>query len=162
MTACHAIEIILTRPATHSELRHARRSVRLAANADRTRLMSVQRAHSAGSALHVLRHQLSTRLPIDVLTTHYPDGHGQVLLNVTLGHGADRVLRRDAAVLGQRPQDVLRQRVTAALAREEQNRARSLKDRLEGLFADHTPEEVLVGVASCVRNRQHHRAPTTP
>lgn len=40
----HAVEIILARPATPGELRHARRSVPVAANADRTRLMAVQYA----------------------------------------------------------------------------------------------------------------------
>ncbi|GAB2966386.1 hypothetical protein [Streptomyces heilongjiangensis] len=44
--------------------------------------MAVQRAHSPGGALHLLRRQLGSRLPIDILTTHYPDHRGQVLLNV--------------------------------------------------------------------------------
>ncbi|MFE7214521.1 hypothetical protein ACFU93_32170 [Streptomyces sp. NPDC057611] len=39
MTPFHAVEITLTRPATHRELRHARERARLTANADRTRLL---------------------------------------------------------------------------------------------------------------------------
>ncbi|MFJ4633402.1 hypothetical protein [Streptomyces sp. NPDC088847] len=96
MTPHHAVEIALTRPATPGELRLAGRGVPLAANADRTRLMAVQGARSPGGALHGLRRRLDALLPIDVLSTHYPDRHGQVLLNVALGHAADRALRRDA------------------------------------------------------------------
>jgi hypothetical protein len=96
----HAVEIILTRPATPGELRHARCGVSLAASADRTRLMAVHSARSPGSALHALRRRLGARLPIDVLTTHYPNRHSQVLLNVTLSHAADKALRQDAKVLG--------------------------------------------------------------
>jgi len=64
--------------------------VPLAANADRTRLMAVHGARSPGGALHALRRQLDALLPVDVLTTHYPNRHGQILLNVALGHAADR------------------------------------------------------------------------
>ncbi|MEU0818690.1 hypothetical protein [Streptomyces mirabilis] len=70
MTPHHAIEIALTRPATAAELQRARRTVALAANAERTRLMAVQQARSPGRALHRLRHHLDALLPIDVLTTH--------------------------------------------------------------------------------------------
>ncbi|MFF8996229.1 hypothetical protein ACF09H_41180 [Streptomyces sp. NPDC014983] len=167
MTPCHAVDIILTRPATHSELRQASHRVQLAADADRTRLTAVQPARSAGRALHLLRRRLGTHLPIDVLTTHYPDRHGQVLLNVALGRVAHQSLRRSAQALGQRPQDVLRQRLLAALAREEQQRARHLDDRLEDLLADHTPNEVLTRLARrvlAVSTPGHppHRSPSPP
>ncbi|PJM91463.1 hypothetical protein [Streptomyces sp. CB01373] len=162
MTPFHAVEITLTRPATHSELRHARERVRLAANADRTRLMAVQSARGPSGALHVLRHQLGTRLPIDILTTHYPDRHNQVLLNIALSRSADAALRRRAAVLGQRPQDVLSQSVAADLARREQERTRRLEDRLESLLAHHTLEEVLVCAARALPGRYHCCMPTAP
>ncbi|WP_405669579.1 hypothetical protein [Streptomyces sp. NBC_01530] len=158
----HAVEIVLTRPVTPGELRHARCGVPLAANADRTRLMAVHRARHPDGALHALRRRLGTRLPIDVLTTHYPGRHGQVLLNVSLDRAADSALRQAAAVLGQRPQDVLRRRVTAALAQEEQERARRLEDRLESMLAHHTPEEVLTCLAGLLHSREHHRTPTAP
>ncbi|WP_327347022.1 hypothetical protein [Streptomyces europaeiscabiei] len=67
MTAHHAIEIVLTRPATVDELRRAHSAARLAANADRTRLLALQRAKSPGRALRALRRQLDALLPIDVL-----------------------------------------------------------------------------------------------
>ena len=162
MTPHHAVEITLTRPATSDELRHARRGVPLAANAARTRLMAVHGARSPGGALQALRRRLDAWLPIDVLSTHYPDRHGQILLNVALGHTADRALRRDAAVVGQRPQDLLRRRVTAALTRAEQERARRLEDRIESLLAHHTPDEVLACVAGLLHGRQHHPTRTAP
>ncbi|MET9566275.1 hypothetical protein [Streptomyces tauricus] len=156
MTPCHAVEILLTRPADPSELRYVRSSSRLAVNADRTRLMAVQSAPSPGTALHLLRRQLETHLPIDVLSTHYPDQHGQVLLNVALDRTALRTLRRDAAARGQHPGDVLRQHVTIALARQEERHARQLKERLTPLLTDHTPEEVLAGAAALLQARQGH------
>ncbi|MBK6013560.1 hypothetical protein [Streptomyces sp. MBT53] len=158
----HAVESTLTRPATSGELRHARCGVPLAANADRTRLMAVRGARSPGGALHALRRRLDVLLPIDVLSTHYPDRHGQVLLNVALGHTADRALRRDAAVVGQRPRDLLRRRVTAALTRAEQERARRLEDRLESLLAHHTPHEVLACVDGLLHGRQHQPTRAAP
>lgn len=158
----HAVEITLTRPATHGELRRARRGVTLAANADRTRLMVVHSARSPGGALRVLRRRLGTRLPIDVLTTHYPDRRGQVLLNVALNSAAHEALCRDAAALGQDPQDVLGQRVRAAVARDARERARHLEDRLESLLAHHTPEEVLTGVARCLCGPHYSRTPPAP
>ncbi|GAA3797743.1 hypothetical protein GCM10022403_034500 [Streptomyces coacervatus] len=158
----HAVEVMLTRPAAPGELRRARCGVPLAASADRTRLMAVCSAGSPGGALHALRHRLGARLPIDVLTTHYPDRHGQVLLNVALDHAADQALRQAAAILGQSPQELLRRRVMAALDRDEQERTRRLEARLESLLADHPPAEVLVCVAGLLHSRRHHPARTAP
>jgi hypothetical protein len=44
----------------------------------------------------MLRRRLDALLPIDVLTTHYPDRRGRVLLNVALPHTADQALRQAA------------------------------------------------------------------
>lgn len=143
----HAVEIVLTRPATHSELRRACRRVPLAANADRTRLMTVHSARSASGGLHALRRTLGARLPVDVLITHYPDRRGQVLLNVDLDSATHAVLVQEAAALGLRPQDVLGRRVQAAVAGDARERTRRLEYRLESLLTQHTPEEVLTGVA---------------
>lgn len=156
MTPHHAIEIALTRPATAAELHRARRTVALAANAERTRLMAMQQAGSPGRVLHRLRHQLDALLPIDVLTTHYPDRRGQVRLNVALSHAAHTAIRRAAAARGQRPQDFLSQSVTAAVARHERERAQRLTAQLEELFAHHTAEEVLACTASALLG---HRLP---
>ncbi|MFC8678054.1 hypothetical protein ACFUEN_35865 [Streptomyces griseorubiginosus] len=162
MTAHHAIEIHLTRPITPGELGHLRRGVSVAANADRTRLMTVHAGRSPRRALHTLRRRLGAQLPIDVLTTHYPDKHGQVLLNVALGHRTNQLLCQAAAATGQRPRDVLRERMTEAIARDEQRRAQLLTARLEDLLAQHTPEEVLACAAGLLHSRQRCRTPPEP
>ena len=156
MTPHHAIEVNLTRPATTAELHRACRTVPLAANAERTRLMAMQRAKSPGRALRQLRRRLDALLPIDVLTTHYPDHRGQVRLNVAFSHAAHTAIRRAAATRGQRPQDFLSQSVTAAVARHERERAQRLTAQLEGLLAHHTAEEVLACTASTLLG---HRLP---
>ncbi|NHI06700.1 hypothetical protein STPH2_2063 [Streptomyces sp. KO7888] len=150
MTPHHAIEVTLTRPATTAELHHARRTVPLAANAERTQLMTVQQAKSPCRALRQLRRQLDALLPIDVLTTHYPDHRGQVRLNVALSHAAHTAIRRAAAMQGQRPEDFFSQSVTAAVARHQQERAQRLTAQLEELLAHHTAEEVLACTASAL------------
>lgn len=71
------VEILLTRPVTHRELRRACRILPLGANCDRTRLM-----HPAKTP------------GLDALTTHYPSPSGQVILNVGPGReSADRPSR---------------------------------------------------------------------
>ncbi|NUJ99647.1 hypothetical protein [Streptomyces lunaelactis] len=154
MTRHHAIEITLTRPATAAELHRARRAVPLATNAERTRLMAVQRAKNPSRALRTLRHQLDALLPIDVLTTYYPDQHGQIRLNLALSHAARTAVRRAAATRGQRPQDFLSQSVTTALARHERQRVQRLTTHLEGLHTHYSAEEVLISAASALHCRR--------
>ncbi|WP_349636910.1 DUF6083 domain-containing protein [Streptomyces mirabilis] len=84
----HAIEITLTRPGTDCELRRARRIAAPASNNDRTRLLTLQHAKTHGRALRALRRRLDAVLPIDVLTTHYPDRQGRVLLKRALSRTA--------------------------------------------------------------------------
>ncbi|MFC9629047.1 hypothetical protein ACFTY8_07085 [Streptomyces mirabilis] len=147
MTYHYAVEISLPRPASALELHWARHGVTFAANADRTRLMTVQRGNSPGHALHRLRRQLDTVLPIDVLTTHYPDRQGRVLLNVVLSRRADAQFRRAAAASGQRPRDILGERITASLTREQHQRRHRLEAQLQRLLTHNTPEEVLACAA---------------
>ncbi|MFF7392988.1 hypothetical protein ACFZAE_31680 [Streptomyces scabiei] len=143
MTHQHAVEIVLTRPATVRELHQARHRVTFAANADRTRLMTVHRGKSPGRALHRLRRRPDTVLPIDVLTTHYPDRQGHVLLNVALSRRADAQIREEAAAIGQRAGDVLAERITAYLAHEQRQRRHRLESQIQRLLTHHTLEEVL-------------------
>lgn len=147
MTHQYAVEVVLTRPATARQLDRASHRVTFAANADRTRLMTVQRGKSPGRALHRLRHRLDTVLPIDVLTTHYPDRHGRVVLNVVLNRRADTQLRREAAALGQRAGDVLAERITADLAHRQRQRRHRLDSQMQLLLTHHAPEEVLACAA---------------
>jgi len=155
VTLHHAIEIALTRPATDDELRRARRVVALASDTSRTRLLALQRAKTPGRALRALRHRLDAVLPIDVLTTHYPDRQGQVLLNVALSPTVRTTVRRAAAARAQRPRDFLGQVVTDAVARHGEERARHLTSRLEELLVEHTPEELLLCTASTLLSRPH-------
>ncbi|MDX2600284.1 hypothetical protein PV330_09585 [Streptomyces caniscabiei] len=147
MTSYHAIEILLTRPATNGELHRARRTVPLAANADRTRLMAVHPAKTPGRALRSLRRRLHQLLSIDVLTIHYPDQHGQVLLNLELSRTARATIRQVAAISGQRPEDFIGRSVTEALDRNERARHRQLTEQLEDLVALHSSEDVLACTA---------------
>lgn len=147
MTHQYAVEIVLTRPATTRELQQACHRVTFAANADRTRLMTVQRGKSPGRALHRLRRHLDTVLPIDVLTTHFPDRRGQVLLNVVLSRRAHVQIRREAAALGRRAGDVLDERIAADLAAEQHRRRHRLESQMQRLLIHHTPQEILACAA---------------
>ncbi|MDG5809085.1 hypothetical protein P9869_42050 [Streptomyces ossamyceticus] len=153
----HAVEILLTRPLSPGELKRASRSVALAANTDRTRLMALQRANSPGSALHTLRRRLEGRLPIDVLSTHYADRNGQVRLNVAFNRSDMAAIRLAAAAQGHRPAEFLSQRVTAAVAARERDRLRALENQLEILLADHTLDDVLVCAGRALS--RHRRTP---
>lgn len=143
----HAVEIILTRPATGSGLHRACRAVPLAVNADRTRLMTVRTAKSSGRALRSLRRELHRRLPIDVLTTHYPDQSGRVLLNLVLPRATCSAIRQAASAQGQKPGDLLGRTVVAAVERDARERARRLRLQLERLLVHHAPEELLTSAA---------------
>jgi hypothetical protein len=148
VTAHHAIEITLTRPATPCELSRACQAMPLGANVDRTRLLALQRAKTPGRALRVLRHRLDALLPIDVLTTHYPDRQGCALLNVALSRTARTAIQQAAAACGQRSRDFLRQTVTAAVVRHQEECARHLANQLEGLLTQYSPEELLLCAAN--------------
>lgn len=155
----HAVEIILTRPATRSELQRACRAVPLAANADRTRLMTLRRAKTSGRALRSLRRELDPLLPIDVLTTHYADASGQVMLNVDLPRDLHSAISQAAAACGQKPADFLGRTVTAALERDERDRTRQLAGQLRGLLVHHAPEDVLACAGLLLLDRRRHASP---
>jgi hypothetical protein len=154
----HAVEIILTRPATSAELHRACRRVPLATNTDRTRLMTVHGAKSPGRALRSLRHELDRLLPIDVLTTHYPGTAGQVLLNVAFTRAMHSVISQAATARGQEPADFLARAVVEVVQRDEQARTRHLTAQLQDLLVHHTPEAVLVCTARVLLD--HQRPPS--
>ncbi|MFJ3496411.1 hypothetical protein ACIPPJ_22820 [Streptomyces sp. NPDC086091] len=79
----HDAKNLLARLATSAELHRALHTVPLAVKADRTRLMAVHPGKTPDRALWSLRRQLHQLLPIDALTTHHPNQHGQVLLNLS-------------------------------------------------------------------------------
>ncbi|MEU5340454.1 hypothetical protein AB0H18_06405 [Streptomyces sp. NPDC020766] len=154
----HAVEIVLTRPVTRAELHRACRRVPLATNVDRTRLMAVCGAKSPGRALRSLRHELDRLLPIDVLTTHYPDASGQVLLNVAFTRAMHSSICQAATARGQKPADFVAQTVAGAVERAERARNRHLTKQLQDLLVHHAPEAVLACAARALLG--HQRPPS--
>lgn len=133
----HALEITLTRPLTPAELHTAARTLPLAANHDATRLMTLVRARTPGRAARRLRHRLSARLPVDVITTHYPDTDGHILLNVAFPPAVQAAIRHSAAQAGQSPGRFLKLALDRALARHASDEADRL-DRAVGELLAHT------------------------
>jgi hypothetical protein len=152
-------EIILTRPVTRAELHRACRKVSLATNVDRTRLMAVHPANSPGRALRSLRHELDRLLPIDVLTTTYPDSAGRVLLNVVLTRATRSVIGQAATARGQKPADFLALTVVEAIERDKRARTLHLNAQLQGLLVRYTPEAVLACAARVLLD--HQRPPSS-
>lgn len=133
----HALEITLTRPLSPAELHTAARVLPLAANNDATRLMALVRARTPGRAAHHLRHRLGPRLPVDVITTHYPDTVGQILLNVAFPPDVHAAIRHSAGQTGQSPGLFLKLALDRALARHASEEADRL-DRAVGELLAHT------------------------
>jgi hypothetical protein len=144
--AHHALEITLTRPLTAAELHHAARTMPLAANCDATRLMTVLRAKTPGKALTRLRRQIGTRLPIDVITTHYPDRSGKILLNVAFPPAAHTALAAAADRAAQTPQRFVELALHRALAQHASDEADRLDRALQQLLAHTTPAHLIAAV----------------
>ncbi|MET7988718.1 hypothetical protein [Streptomyces sp. NPDC005281] len=144
--AHHALDITLTRALTPAELHLAARTMPLAANHDATRLMTVVRAKTPDKALNRLRHQMGTQLPVDVITTHYPDPHGQIILNVALPPAAYAALETAAEHEGRPPRLFLQEAVHRALARHADQEADRLARELRHLLASTTPSHLLAAV----------------
>ena len=142
----HALEITLTRPATQAELARAVRVMPLAANHDRTRLMAVAKAKNQGRALSRAHHRHKELLPLDVLTTHYPDPDGHVLLTPAFSPTADAFIRRAAEQMGQTPRVFLQQTIHHALDRHARQEAERLDHALKALLAYTTPDQLLAAV----------------
>ncbi|MEV5513913.1 hypothetical protein AB0L50_13430 [Streptomyces flaveolus] len=154
----HALEIQLTRPARPAELRAAARSIPLAANSDTTRLMALSPGKTARRAARHLRRNLGTNLPIDVITTHYPDPGGQVLLSVTLPPATQAALRQAAQQSGQTPEQTVERALRQELAQYERNEADRLSREVTGLLATTTPTRLLTALGH-VLARTHGAAP---
>ncbi|OMI91365.1 hypothetical protein BSZ07_00185 [Streptomyces sp. M1013] len=142
----HALEVLLTRPISPAELRAAARRVPLAANADSTRLMALCPGKSEERAARRLRRHLTTALPIDVITTHYPDTSGDVLLNVTFTPAVHTALRHSAEQAGRTPEQVVERALHRALARHDRNETERLARALSHLLTGTTPASFLAAV----------------
>ncbi|QCW76579.1 hypothetical protein EQG64_34235 [Streptomyces sp. S6] len=153
----HALEITLTRPLTPAELHAAARVLPLVANHDATRLMALMRARTPGRAAHRLRHRLSTPLPIDVITTHYPDATSQILLNVALPPAAHAALHRSAGQAGQSPELFLKLALHRALAQHADDETDRLDRAVDELLAHTTSAHLLTAVGRALN--RHPGAP---
>ena len=155
----HVVEILLTRSATPTELRRARRALPLGTNSDGSRLMAVHPAKTPGRAVKSVRRRLQRVLPIDVLTTHYPDLSGQVVINVEFDRATRALIGEAASARGQRPAEYVGQCLTDALRRHAQERSRALTAQLERLLAHHSPEAVLACTARILLHRDGRASP---
>ncbi|MFD0008936.1 hypothetical protein ACFVJ4_42180 [Streptomyces sp. NPDC127178] len=142
----HALEITLTRPLTAAELRHAAQAWPLAANHNATRLMALAGAKTPERAAHRLRQRLTTHLPIDVITTHYTDAHGRVLLNVAFPPAAYTDLKRKARRVGLTPERFVREALHRDLAEHADREADRLDHAVRQLLAGTTPAHLLSAV----------------
>lgn len=145
----HAIDIALTRPATVAEIKTAARTSRypLAVDTARTRLLVLVPAKAPRRALRKLRGTLDGLLPIDTLSTLYPDAQGQHLLNVELNPQTHKTLQRAAARCGQRPEDYLKDAVLDAVTRDRAAARARLDTALDRFLASSTPAQLLGAVA---------------
>ncbi|WP_282703924.1 hypothetical protein [Streptomyces sp. CC219B] len=142
----HALEIVLTRPLTAAELRHAAYAWPLAANRDATRLMTLAGGATPERAVHRLRRRLTARLPIDVITTHYPDAHGQILLNLVFPPATFSAVEREAHCAGLIPERFVREALHRALAEHADREADRLDRAVRQLLAGTTPAHLLSAV----------------
>ncbi|WP_416972202.1 hypothetical protein [Streptomyces sp. 4F14] len=142
----HALEITLTRPLPPPGLHRAARLLPLAANHDATRLMALVAAKTPHRAARRLRHRLGTRLPIDVITTHYPDADHSVLLNVAFPPAVHATLTADARRAQQTPEHFLELAVHRALAQHADRETDRLDRAVRQLLAHTTPAYLLAAV----------------
>ncbi|MGW0584281.1 hypothetical protein ACWD25_52220 [Streptomyces sp. NPDC002920] len=142
----HALEIILTRPAALTELQHAARTVPLAANHDTTRLMALVPAKTPHRAARRLRHRLGEQLPIDVITTHYPDADHKVLLNVAFPPTVHCALTAEARRQGRTPERLVELALRRVLAEHADEEADRLDRAVRRLLAHTTPARLLSAV----------------
>lgn len=139
----HALEVVLTRPLSSAELCDAVRVLPLATNHDTTRLMTLVRAKTPGRAAHRLRQRLAARLPVDVITTHYPDAAGQGLLSLAFPPAVHTTIRQAAHEAGQSPELFVKLALHRALAQHASDEAHRLDRAVRHLLADTTAAHLL-------------------
>ncbi|MFF5985397.1 hypothetical protein ACFY78_41880 [Streptomyces olindensis] len=142
----HALEITLTHSLTQAQLVAVSRTMPLAANHDATRLMALVKANNPDRVARRLRRRLEGRLPIDVITTHYPDPSGQILLNVAFVSAAHAAVVTAARQAGQEPERFLELAVARALAEHAEHEADRFEGEVRRLLAHTTPAHLLSAV----------------
>ncbi|AVV46759.1 hypothetical protein C6376_40925 [Streptomyces sp. P3] len=155
----HALEITLTRPLSPTALHRAARVLPLAANHDATRLMALMPAKTPSRALHRLRHRLEARLPIDVITTHYPDTDHTVLLNVAFPPAVHAALKTQAQHAAQTPERFLELAVRRDLAQHADQETDRLDRAVRRLLAHTNPAYLLSAVGQALTRLPESPAP---
>ncbi|MFI5680057.1 hypothetical protein [Streptomyces cellulosae] len=155
----HALEILLTRPLSSAALHRAARVLPLAANHDATRLMALVHAKTPHQATRRLRHRLGARLPIDVITTHYPDADCKVLLNVAFPPAVHTVLKAEARRAHQSPEHFVEQALHRALAQYADQEADRLDRAVRELLAHTTPAHLISAVGHALIRLPERPAP---
>ncbi|MGJ3558093.1 hypothetical protein ACR6C2_00690 [Streptomyces sp. INA 01156] len=90
-----------------------------------------------------------------MITTHYPDASGQVLLNLALPPAAHTALRTTALQTGQKPERLLERAVHRALAEHTDHEVKRLEHELRRLLAHTTPARLLAAMGHALtRNPQ--------
>ncbi|MGW0902886.1 hypothetical protein [Streptomyces sp. NPDC002853] len=142
----HALEITLTRVLTEAELHQAARTMPLATNHDATRLMALVHAKTPQRALHRLRSRLDSLLPVDVISTHYPDAQNHTLLNIVFPPAVHDSIRRAARAHGQAPHTFVEQTLGQATARQARQEADYLDLTLHALLARTSTPQLLAAL----------------
>ncbi|MEV6057728.1 hypothetical protein [Streptomyces sp. NPDC052107] len=142
----HALEITLTHALSQAELDAARRRMPLAANHDATRLMALVKAGTPHQAARRLRRGLSDRLPIDAITTHYPDAEHKVLLNIALPPTARATLTTAAPRESLTLESFIEHAVRRALADHAEQEIDHLGRNVHQLLAHASPAHLLIAV----------------
>ncbi|MFD7817637.1 hypothetical protein ACFV6E_32660 [Streptomyces sp. NPDC059785] len=147
MTVPHyALEVSLTRPLSPQALHRAAGRLPLAANHDATRLMTLMPAKSPHRAAQKLRHRLGHRLPVDVITTHYPDADHHVLLNVAFPPAARAALEDGARRAHQSPERFTELALHRALVQHADEEADRIDRQVQRLLETTTPACLLAAV----------------
>jgi hypothetical protein len=155
----HALEITLTRPLPRNALRRAARELPLAANHDATRLMALVHAKEPHQAAHRLRCRLGTRLPIDVITTHYPDADRTVLLNVAFPPATYTALKSHARRAHHSTERFVELALHRALAEHADRETDRLDQAVRQLLAHTTPAHLLSAVGHALTRLPERHTP---
>ena len=106
--------------------------------------MALMGAKTPRRAAHRLRRRLQAApLPVDVITTHYPDADGQILLNVAFPPAARAALKSAARRAGQTPERFTEMAIHRALAEHADREADRLDRAVRQLLAPTTPSHLL-------------------
>lgn len=151
----HALEITLTQALTEAELHHTARTVPLATNHDATRLMALVHAKTPHRALNRLRRQLDPLLPIDVISTHYPDTQNHTLLNIAFPPAVHDTIRRAAKAHAQAPHTFVEQTLRQAMTRQARQEADYLDLALHALLARTSTPQLLAALGRALTTGAH-------